>query len=186
MDKKSSTRVISAILIFLIGLYMGRLTKVEKETIEYVKIETVKGYVSSNMLNAKAEFKTKVDLLPMFYWKSDTVIGSDTIFVPDTVKVFDDFMVKREYEFTAFDNENGKMDINSTVQYNKMQSFGYEFTPIQQRVAITTRKRIEPFVSAGISSYGVNVGGGLFYDNIGLQYQYFNKTHHNLNLLFKF
>ena len=177
--------IIMASIALIAGFLLGRMTKVSKETVKYVKLETIEGYVPSNMLNVKAEFKTKLDQLPLMFWRVDSIIENDTIFIPDTIKVFDDFQVRREYEFTAFDDMNGRLDINSVIQYNRMQSFRYRFTPIQKQTTIHSQKRFEPFIGAGFSPLGINATGGFFYDNIGLQYQYFPKGH-GLNLLVKF
>ena len=177
--------IIVALIALVAGFFLGRMSKASKETVKYVKLETIEGYVPSNMLNVKAEFKTNLSYLPPLFWKIESVIENDTIFVPDTIKVFDDFQMKREYEFTAFDDMNGRLDINSVIQYNRMQSFKYRFTPIQKQTTIHSQKRFEPFIGAGIGAYGVNATGGVFYDNFGLQYQYF-KQGHGLNLLVKF
>lgn len=177
--------IIVALIALFSGVFLGRMSKTSKEVVKYVKLETIEGYVPSNMLNIKAEFKTNLSYLPPLFWKIQSIIESDTIFVPDTIKVFDDFQMKREYEFTAFDDNNGRLDINSVIQYNRMQSFKYRFTPIQKQTTIHSQKRFEPFVGAGFSPLGVNATGGFFYDNIGLQYQYF-PSGHGVNLLVKF
>lgn len=177
--------IVTALIASIVGFLSGRMSKASKEVVKYVKLETVEGYVPSNMLNVKAEFKTNLSYLPLLFWRIQSVIENDTIFIPDTIKVFDDFKVKREYEFTAFDDNNGRLDINSVIQYNRMQSFKYRFTPIQKQTTIYSQKRFEPFMGAGFSPLGINATGGFFYDNIGLQYSYFPKGH-GLNLLVKF
>ena len=177
--------IITALIALVVGFFLGRMSKTSKETVKYVKLETIEGYVPSNMLNVKAEFKTNLSYLPPLFWKVQSITESDTIFVPDTIRVFDDFQIKREYEFNVFDDNNGKLDINSVIQYNRMQSFRYRFTPIQKQTTIYSRKRFEPFIGAGFSPLGVNATGGFYYDNIGLQYQYF-PSGHGLNLLVKF
>ena len=43
--------IIMASIALIAGFLLGRMTKVSKETVKYVKLETIEGYVPSNMLN---------------------------------------------------------------------------------------------------------------------------------------
>lgn len=46
--------------------------------------------------------------MPYIFCKSDTVKINEIEYIhtiPDTAKIVEDFLIKREYEFTVFDNE---------------------------------------------------------------------------------
>ena len=184
---------ILAILIALAaGFFLGRATTGTKEKVEYVKGETVHGRVAPDFLTAKYEFKTGINFLPYIFWKGDTVKINEIEYVhtiPDTARIIEDFLIKREYEFTVFDDDNGKLDINQTIQYNKLQSFDYSFTPIHKNTTITKKNLFEPFGSVGYTTFNqVSFGGGFFLNNLGLEYNYImgDVPGHGLSVKLKF
>lgn len=187
------------IAILLLGMaisfFLGRSTVKTKETIKFVKGETIIADYPAHLLTPKREIKGNLVDLPSYYFFTDTIIGIDTVVVytkADTVKVFDDFMTKKEYDFTMFDDENGKFDFLGTVQFNALQKAGYRFTPITKQVTVNREKRVLPFVSAGMNTFNhASVGGGFFYKNAGVEYEYlydlnYNNSGHGMKIKFKF
>lgn len=65
------------------------------------------------------------------------------------------------------------MDIDQTIQYNELRRFDYSFTPNQKVITQETKKIIVPFVSSSYNTFNqIGIGGGIFYHNIGIEYQY--------------
>ena len=186
--------ILIAALTFLIGsiifFFIGRAT-VDKETV-YVKGETVNGSVEDKQLIPEKETIPEKPLLPtkeIEIQYRDT--GSIVVQVVDTAAIIEDYIIKRSYSVVAFDNnENGKLLLFPTLQYNRLTGLDYQFTPIQREVyRISTW---QPFVSGSYSTLNyVSLGAGVFYHNMGFEYQYqigFNKTNngHSFGLKYKF
>ena len=88
--------------------------------------------------------------------------------------VIADYELKRTYKLTAFDNKTqGKLDLFPVIQYNKLSALDYNFTPVIERQTIYKTKVWQPFVSASYSTLNyIGIGGGIFYHDIGIEYQY--------------
>lgn len=180
------------LIAIIVGFFLGR-DDIVKQEVEHVKGETVYGSLNPDFLTVKKEFKGDIKFLPYIFWKGDTVKINEVEYIstiPDTAKIVEDFLVKREYKFTVFDNENGKLDVGPVVQYNRLQSFDYSFTPIKE--VITKKPIFEPFLSTSYSTFGIaGIGGGFFYKNTGVEYNYLysvpdNQTGHLVGVKVKF
>lgn len=112
----------------------------------------------------------KVVFLPQ---KPVTLKDSTIVYVTDTVKVIEEYVAINHYGFNVFDDENGRLDINQSIQYNKLQSFDYTFTPIRKEITRTRERLFVPFVSASYNTLNyVGAGGGVFIKDFGLEYNY--------------
>lgn len=177
---KSTVFIIGALVVliaFTTGFFLGRGSIKTGEVVEYKRGETVYGSLNPDFLTQPVEFAGNVRNIPYYLWKSDTVVVSEIEYIntiPDTAEIVKDFLVKREYDFNVFDDQTtGKLDVSQTVQYNKLQSFDYSFTPIQKHTTVTLSRTFEPFVSVGYNTLNQpSVGGGVFIHNIGLEYNY--------------
>ena len=104
----------------------------------------------------------------------------------DTVEslkmVLNDWNTERTYNDVLFsDSTIGTFKYNAKVQFNKLSSFKYEYTPITKVETMVVKRTFEPFVSAEYSTLNtVGVGGGFFYHNLGLELMY-NKDFINGN-----
>ena len=105
----------------------------------------------------------------------------DTVFITkeDTAAVVKDWATERLYAETLFDVDTlGRCDVNAKVQYNRISSLDYTFTPIQKQTEITTRtvRKFLPYAGAGLATNGsVLAQGGMFIKEdagFGLQYNY--------------
>lgn len=187
--------ILVALLFFTIGcaisFFIGRSTIDTKPKTEYVKGETIKDtvYIPAPYSEKKAD---KDNLIPIY--KKDP--EGKEITELDTIKSKDatihDWNLERKYSDQVFNSENGKLLYDITVQNNKLSKFNYTFTPIQ-KVTTTIKERIfQPYVSAGYSTLDIaSVGGGFFYHNLGIEYQFqrdfkYNNTGHSLGLKYKF
>ena len=194
---KNSERIyifICLIILFIgcaISFFIGRSTIDTKTKTEYVKGETIKDtvYIPAPYSEKKAD---KNNLIPVY--KKDPE-GKETTEL-DTAKSKDvtihDWNLERKYANQVFDNENGKFLYDITVQNNKLSKFNYTFTPIQKVTTTIKEKIFQPYVSAGYSTLDIaSVGGGFFYHNLGIEYQFqrdfkYNNIGHSLDLKYKF
>lgn len=195
MKKSERIYIFICLTILLVGcaisFFIGRSTIDTKTKTEYVKGETIKDtvYIPAPYSEKKAD---KNNLIPVY--KKDPE-GKETTEL-DTAKSKDvtihDWNLERKYANQVFDNENGKFLYDITVQNNKLSKFNYTFTPIQKVTTTIKEKIFQPYVSAGYSTLDIaSVGGGFFYHNLGIEYQFqrdfkYNNIGHSLDLKYKF
>ncbi len=168
--------VIVAILSFL----AGRMTTKPKEIVKYVKGETI-----TNTIEVPKYITSTIPLIHYFPTKTDTLlVNHEQIIVQkvDTAKIIENYISERKYAFNVFDNQNGKLDVNQTIQYNELQKFDYSFTPVEKVVTEQKERVFVPFISASYNSFKeVGLGGGIFYHNLGVEVQYLHNLNNNLN-----
>lgn len=195
MKKSERIYIFICLIILLVGcaisFFIGRSTIDTKTKTEYVKGETIKDtvYIPAPYSEKKAD---KDNLIPIY--KKDREDKETTEL--DTAKSKDvtihDWNLERKYSDQVFNNENGKLLYDITVQNNKLSKFNYTFTPIQKVTTTIKEKIFQPYVSAGYSTLDIaSVGGGFFYHNLGIEYQFqrdfkYNDTGHSLGLKYKF
>ena len=121
---------------------------------------------------------------------SERQIGGRFTAVVDTAAIIEDWITKREYKQTLFDNTHGKLDIDFTVQYNKPTDLRYSYIPIKEVNTIYKVKVWQPYASASYSTLNyVGVGLGIFYHDVGFGAKYvtdFNKKGVEFELKYKF
>lgn len=173
--KKSTLIVLCGIVCLVIGFFIGRSSIDSEPKKEYIKGEMLTGSVSPTQLEPIKEEKPDKSLLPFIQYR-DT--GSVRFIPIDSAAyaklVIADYELKRTYKLTAFDNKTqGKLDLFPVIQYNKLSALDYNFTPIIERQTIYKTKVWQPFVSASYSTFNyIGIGGGIFYHNLGFEYQY--------------
>lgn len=173
-------KIILVLIACIASFFLGRLTIKDKEIVKYVKGETVVKTIEVpkyiyETIPSKPVFKTKTDTL---YVNEKEVIVQTV----DTQAIIRDYIAEREYRFNVFDNEYGKMDIDQTIQYNELRRFDYSFTPNQKVITKETKKIIVPFVSASYNTFNtIGIGGGIFYHNIGIEYQYMRDVKYGID-----
>lgn len=72
---------------------------------------------------------------PQYIYKSVYIVDVErdpVIQIVDNAAIISDWISLRNYPQTLFDNQNGKLGIDLSVQYNKLQSLQYSFTPVRQ------------------------------------------------------
>ena len=175
------------IIAFAGGFFLGRGKVRTSVKTEYVKGETV-------VRPVKIPYPSTVYIQSVYFLptKNDTLYLDGEpypIQTVDTAKIIEEYITQNTYEFNAFDDDNGKLDINQTIQYNRLQSFDYSFTPIHKNTIITKKNLFEPFGSVGYTTFNqVSFGGGFFLNNIGLEYNYImgDVSGHGLSVKLKF
>ena len=174
--------IVIAITCLVVGFFIGRGNKVVKEfhTIEWKQSEPIRIDVPYPYPVKEIHTTINEKFVP-------GELIRDTVFMVDTPQVVKDYMIERTYSQTFFDNkEQGKLTVNSIIQYNKQKSIGIDYKPVTKVETIT--KVLEPiwtpFVSAGWNSNNsIEIGGGIFYHDIGFEYgfnqdlNFYNKSH---------
>lgn len=190
--------VVIVIILLLIGFFIGRKTTEGKVTIEtkYVTLPTIHDTVPASY---PVEVKTPIDTAGiiqacvkkgMFYELFPYKKETDTVYTSkDTMQIVYDWASVRKYKETLFDADTiGKCDVNISIQYNRLDTMMYTYTPIQKETTITKEKvrTVSPFIGVGVSTSiapSVEVGKhtsvdlevGLFVREkygVGIEYQY--------------
>lgn len=164
--------VVCSIACFAIGFFWGRGVLEEKETVHYVKGETIRDTVTQlipDTVYLAGELKYR------YVYETDTIYKDVPVIdreesIAETVR---DWNRTREYNRLLFDNEFGKLSIDFVTQYNELQKLSYSFTPVRREKMIVKKRVFEPFVSVScIQLSFFSMGGGFFYQDVGFRIEY--------------
>lgn len=181
--------VFALIIGGIIGFFIGRTSINTKEATKYVKGEKETGSISpEDMVPTKVTTPEKPQLPQDIFSKTSNpeVITKDSIVYKDRYikrevdsmaifrAVYNDYIKRRDYSLLTFKRDDlGTLKINQSIQYNRMQQFDWDFEPIYKEKTKYNIKVWQPFVSASYSTLDyIGLGGGLFYYNLGFEYQY--------------
>jgi len=183
------------VVIFLLGLYIGRKTVKVNESVhtEYITLPPVHDSIPIEKPSKQVPPDTariiedcvkKGLYSELFPYKEVT----DTVYTDvDTANILKDWATERFYAESLFDIDTvGKCDIDVQIQYNRLSSLKYTYTPIQKQsnTVIIKEKTFEPFIGGGITigvdrekklTEGVALQGGFYVKQkygVSLQYQY--------------
>jgi len=188
--KINKTNIILMVLISIIGFFAGRWTLKPDIQIEYIQGETI-----YDTILKPVPYLVEVPAKPILPLKPDTIRipgGTEYIVMKvDTAKIIANYIQKNIYKETLFDNDTiGKFSFEAVVQYNEMQKFGYDFTPIQKQTTIIKKRVLTPFLSTSYNSFGYfGAGGGIYYHDLGVGLKYmtdFQKTGYEIGFSYKF
>lgn len=124
-----------------------------------------------------------------------SILANTPDLVVDSLALYKDYISLRSYKnWNMFDIDTvGKFTASFDVQFNRIQRvYDGSFYPVQKTIINRQKDIWIPFVSGSYSTFGyVGVGAGLFYHDLGLEYQYqrnFNedRTGHSFGLKYKF
>lgn len=176
--------ILVTILAFVCGFFLGKGRTPQPEVI----IKTIQEQIEGDIAIPKPSLEVIPDK-PKLPTKLDTVYQ---IQVVDTAAIITDYILRRDYAFNVFNNDYGKLDITTSLQYNSMTDFKYTYTPITTHEIRTTPTQLfTPFVMAQYNTLNmVSVGGGFFIKNMGGYYNYnisWNQSpSHSIGLIYKF
>lgn len=156
--------ILIILFIFGVGFYIGRKTieVKEKETIEYIKGDTIKGdtifkpipkYINLPIDTLNIIQQCIKDGIYRELWPTKTITEYIEIEKEDTTKIIEDWGTKRFYSEMLFNNDTiGTCIVNAQVQYNRLRFINYEFEPLTKKVVQEKYlvKRISPFIGGGI------------------------------------
>ena len=163
--KKHWIEILVCLIMLIAGFFLGRKTiKVVKPgvTVEYVqgtpihdtttitKPVYVKAPVdTANLIAQCVKDGIYSELFPERV-KYDTVFMSKS----DTTKIMADWATERKYNQKLFAVDTlGKCEVNAVIQYNRLKSMDYTYTPVQKVVTKTVYqvKMVSPFLKAGVA-----------------------------------
>lgn len=173
--KKATLIVLCGIVCLVIGFFVGRSSIDSEPKKEYIKGEMLTGSVSPTQFEPIKEEKPDKSLSPFIQYRDTGSVRYMPIDSAAYAKlVIADYELKRTYKLTAFDNKTqAKLDLFPVIQYNKLSALDYNFTPVIERQTIYKTKVWQPFISASYSTLNyIGIGGGIFYHDIGIEYQY--------------
>jgi hypothetical protein len=155
------------------GFFSGRRTVSYKEVVTY---RTGERYDMNFELPKPKAIKFSGD-----FNFSGLVIPEDAVF-PEDIDLRPtayDWNLERRYT-ENIDREYGNLTIDATVQYNMLRELNTSFVPVYKEIVRYREKVWQPFASASYSTFGYSgIGGGVFYRNWGIEYQY--QRHFPLN-----
>ena len=171
-------------LITVIAFLLGRASVKQTHEVVYTKGKEITSSVSIAL--PTRELQPIAPILPYKY----IFINNTQKAIVDTAKIISNYIAERTYSIALFDNLHGKLDINPTIQYNKLTAVPFTFTPIEKTVY--TKQKIRLFSTLSYNTFNIaGVGAGFFYNSIGLHYRYLWNTnlHQNghelgLNIIF--
>lgn len=171
----STLAVLCAISLLLggsIGFFTGRKTIIkEKEVVKYIKGDIIRDTIKYPFVVKETITTIQEKLLP-----GHTEFRHDTIYKVDTTEIVKDYMIKREYSQKFFDSkEQGRLIVNSAVQYNKQTALAIDYEPVIKEIIKTQviKPVFVPFISGGYNNFNqATVGAGLFYHNAGIEANY--------------
>jgi hypothetical protein len=161
--------IIGIVFLLAVAFCAGRMSVEGETTVEYVKGQTASGSINPKQFIPVLEKKPNVSIQ---YRDTGSIKYRD---IPaDTAGIIADYEMKRKYALTAFDDKTkGKLELFPTIQYNRLTGLDYDFTPIIEKNYTRIERVWQPFVSGSYSTLGyTGFGGGVFYHNLGIQYQY--------------
>lgn len=176
----NSKKIIFSLLLVgivsgIVGFFIGRSNEIETTT-KWIKGETIHDTVP------KKKLVTKYVIVPRLLsyvekQKDTTIITTNPInkdsAISETVK---DWNLERVYKDYLFESDTlGTLEYNINVQYNRIKSFSYNYTPIYKEVTKERKRTFIPYVSASYSTFNiVGIGLGTYYHNLGVgaEYQY--------------
>lgn len=183
--KKEKLYIIYTLIGFIAGFIMGRQISQQEQSIKYIKGETTERVVEIPM-----PYKVVIPAKPVYLYKNTDTVFSTVTREVDTTAILNDWITKRSYTKDIFDNQQGTLVIDASVQYNQLQSLKYNFTPVQKEISISKKQVWMPYIGASYNTADcVGLGGGIFYHNMGIGAKYttdFNRKGMEFELKYKF
>lgn len=163
---KENFLIIFVFIAFVLGYWAGKKTAPSAQTIRYVKGETIVERVA-----VEIPYRVEIPAQPIYIYKTDT-LENRIVQSVDTAAIIDDWVVSRNYRQHLFDNQQGKLSIEASVQYNRLQDLRYSFTPIEKQIELSRTPLWLFYVGTSYNTLGyAGAGGGVFYRNWGLGLQ---------------
>jgi hypothetical protein len=164
--------LIIAIAAFAAGIWLGRSTVGTEPEVTIIRGQEIKASVPIPEPVVSVPEKPVLPVKPVY-------IHDTTYQVVDTAAIIADYIAGRDYHMDVFDDENGKLSVDASVQYNVLKGLSYTFTPVYKEVKIKDKTVWIPFVGASYNTLNeLSVSGGVFYHDMAIEVSYttdFNK-----------
>ncbi|NDV47921.1 hypothetical protein D0T49_12785 [Paludibacter sp. 221] len=165
--------LISGIICFVVGFFIGRSDKSVETQVRYEKQDTIEGsYGVPDLIPVKSILpdKTELPTIPVVFWIEDK---EHIVQKVDTPAIIENYARANYYSKILYDDKYGKIDFSGKVQYNRLDSLSFKFTPIREVRTEVKEGVFQPFISAGYCTNGYfSFGGGVFYHRIGVEYSF--------------
>lgn len=161
----------------IIGFFAGRSRIDSEPIIKYIKGDTITDSIPYPVPYDSIQIKYKYlpRITDTLYLDGDTVIVQGDI---DTSAILADYLLKRLYKETLFDNDTiGSLNIETSVERNRLGSITYSFNPITKEITIPEKRLITPFIIGSYNTFNqFGIGGGLYINDVGVSLKYLNNT----------
>lgn len=168
--------IIAVLALIALGFGLGRWTTPKEVKTEFVQGPTI---IDSIPYDSLVPYQVLVPAKPVLPLKPDTVrIPGKPEYITrvvDTAQIIAEYIKENRYTLIPFDDNDttGTLRVDLSVQYNKLQNFKYDFTPIQKQTTIIKKRVFSPFAVGSANSLGyVGAGGGFFINNFGVAAKY--------------
>jgi hypothetical protein len=156
-------KITIAVFMLITGIAVGYFLSEREPEVKYIKGETVYDSIPYEKL---VPYKVEVPTYYSLPLKRDTVTFRDTSYVevvPDTAYIIADYIKRNTYKNTLFSSDTlGTLNVYTSIQYNKLQSLSYDFTPMFREVR--TEKQFTPYVLASFNTFNqAGLGIGVVY-----------------------
>ena len=111
--------LIISIALIVTSFFIGRSTIGVGEKTKFIKGETIYKTITKDSLVYKESIpqKPNLPLKPIIIYKDSF---KHEVFIVDTAKIIQNYIVKRSYVINEFDNNNGKLLRKKIIKYNKL------------------------------------------------------------------
>jgi hypothetical protein len=169
---KNSLVLVLILIALAAAFFLGRSSIEVTESIRYVRGETIR-----DNIEVPVPYRVEVPTIVYLPMRPDTLVIENEIVIVervDTARIIADFIAINHYQFNVFDLDTvGTLNAQLSIQYNRLRTFEYDFTPIHREITMYRRPTFEPFISGSISTFNtVGVGGGVFIGSFGVEYQF--------------
>ena len=200
-EKKNTWKIIVTVIVALLlvvgGFFLGRWTIKDKvkTVIEYVELppvhDTITDIVPKYIISPADTADIIMDCVEKGIYSElfPTKVITDTMVITkeDTSVILKDWATARYYTETLFDIDTvGSCTINERIQYNRIDSLGYIFTPRQKTVTTEYQvvKVFSPFIGAG---WQTSVGDkALQYQALQAEVGFFIKEKYGLSVDYQY
>ena len=160
-------QVLYILLLIAVGIICfiwGKHRTEPRETIRYVQGETIRDTIAVPL-----PYRVEVPRYITLPMRTDTVFVSEVqtiVEVVDTARIISDFVAINYYAMQIFDIDTvGTLNIRQSIQYNRLRTFEYDFTPMMREITLTRQPRWA--VTAGV---GVGYSPAGFTPHVGITF----------------
>ncbi|WP_018109810.1 hypothetical protein [Bacteroides propionicifaciens] len=156
-------------IAFAIGIMLGFFLNKQdyRVVVKEVKGDSIKEVVH---VPSPSIQQSKLDIASLPHYVFKEIVRIDTITniaIVDTLAILRDYIAIKNYSYTLFNNEYGKLTLDQNTQYNSITHTSYNYEPIRR--IETKLKKWQILIGGGYSSNSyVGPSVGVIYKNFGV------------------
>ena len=157
--------IIAVLAGFFAGLTLNRPQY--GKTVQFVPGETI-----HDTIRIPEPYRVEIPRYYRLPTITETVFVNDTLRIVervDTLQIIRDFVAINHYNFNVFDIDTvGTLNVRQSIQYNRLRTFEYDFTPIFREITLTRQPRwaVTAGVGVGYSPAGINPYVGITFGRV--------------------